>query len=367
MRSKIFNLNWGDFDVDNPEHRKQISGALQFYLSIPDKFIPGRLAKCQEFVKKKEEFRKSAELQAFGIPSDFPVYEKAIDVVRKFQLAPEYDNGYEQIFDVLNFEGSKASGFDVMDIVSGLTFREVKVGEKAKVYSMGGAKERCYFAFYAGALGWHRSLFEDQEFWLAENNAIEFRNKAYSHRAATFYGLLEAAMDLKGCCTTVPADCSDCHADALSIVNSINFAAQTIIGNVAGKGYGINPSTVQFIILTPYTMVGRIRQALGVRTQAFGDSPLVINYPYIVVNTLMLTNKNRIAVILPKRKILAGYRMDLTLFDNFDILSYTDTVAGWMRYGGCLGDLDQIECIEFSALSGSCPTSPESRILEPER
>lgn len=369
MRSRIFNLNWEDFDHRNPEHRRQLAGALQHYMAFPDRFIPGRLAKCQEFVKKHDEFR-NAQLQAFGIPSNFPVYEKAIDVVRKFQLAPEYDNGYEQIFDVLNFEGTKASGFDVMDMASGLTFREVKIGEKAKVYQMAGQKERCYFSFYAGALGWHRSLFEDQEFWLAENNAIEFRNKAYGTRASTFYGLLEAAATLKGCCSVVPADCDDCHADALSIANSINFAAQTILTNVAGKGYGLNPATVQFIVLTPIALRGRVRQALGVRTQAFGESPLLIDYSFAQITSLVLTDTNRIMVILPKRKILAGYRMDLTLFDDFDILSYTDTVAGWMRYGGCLGDLDQLECIEFSALSGSCPTSPESGVgapLPPER
>ena len=49
--------------------------------------------------------------------------------------------------------------------------------------------------------------------------------------------------------------------------------------------------------------------------------------------------------------------MDLTLFNDFDILSYTDTVAGWMRHGGCIGDLEQIACIEFTATSGSCPTA----------
>jgi hypothetical protein len=47
--------------------------------------------------------------------------------------------------------------------------------------------------------------------------------------------------------------------------------------------------------------------------------------------------------------------MDLTLFDDFDILSYTDTVAGWMRHGGCIGDIDQINCIDLAVESGSCP------------
>ena len=365
MRSKIFNLNWEDFDLKDAESRKQIAGALQHYMAIPDSFIPSRLAKVKEFVKKHEEF-KNVQLQSFGIPSNFPTYEKAIDVVRKFHVLPAYDNGYEQIFDVLNFAGTKASGFDVMDMASGLTFREVKVGEKLKVYQMAGAKERCYFSFYGGALGWHRSLFEDQEYWLAENNAIEFRNKAYGHRAGVFYGLLEAAADLKGCCSTIAADCDDCQADAVMIANSINYAAQTILTNTINKGYGLDPATTQFVVLAPIQLRGRVRQALGIRTQHFADSERTIDYSFAHITSLMLTNANRIMVILPKQKILAGYRMDLTLFDDFDILSYTDTIAGWMRYGGCMGDLDQIECIEFDATSGSCPTSPSGGVGAPE-
>lgn len=364
MRSKIFNLNWEDFNHKDPEQRKQLAGAVQVYMSVPDTFIPSRFSKVEAFVKKHKEFQ-NARLQAFSIPSNFPVYEKAIDAVRKFQLLPEYDNGYEQVFDTLNFEGTKASGFDVVDMAGGLTFKEIKIGEKLKVYQVAGTKERCYFSFYGGALGWHRSLFEDQAYWQIENNAKEFRAKAYSARASVFYGLLEAAADAKGCCSAVPADCTDCHEDALSIARSINYAATVILRNVSGKGYEVSPGGTSFVVLVPLEMIGRVRQALGIRTQAFGESPLVINYNFTIVPSMMLTNTTRLMVILPKRKILAGYRMDLTLFDDFDILSYTDTVAGWMRYGGCIGDLDQIECIEFELDSGSCPTSPETGVGAP--
>jgi hypothetical protein len=42
----------------------------------------------------------------------------------------------------------------------------------------------------------------------------------------------------------------------------------------------------------------------------------------------------------------------LTLFSDFDILSYTDTQAGWQRYGGCIGDIDQVECVDGTIPSG---------------
>jgi len=365
MRSRIFNLNWQDFDHRDDEQRRMLAGALQYFCALPNAFVAQRFAKVQEFVKDHADLHK-AQLQMFTLPSDFPTYENAIQVIEKFHLATDFDNGYEQIFDVKDFSGSKASGFDVSDVQSGLIFSQVKPGEKIKVYQASGTKERCYFAYYGGALGWFRGLFDDQEYWTIEDNAIEFRNKPYATRAGVYYSLLEAAADLKGCCAAVPADCSDCHADALSIANSINYAAQQILLNCANKGYGLNPQTTQFIVLTPLQLRGRVRMALGVRNQAFGDAEKVIDYSFTQITSMMLTNANRVMVILPKRKIKAGYRMDLTLFDDFDILSFTDTVAGWMRYGGCLGDLDQIECIEFTATSGSCPTSPDGRILVPE-
>ena len=356
MRSKIFNLNWQDFDYRNPEDRKQLAGALQFYMATPDTFIPNRLSKVQEFVKNHKSFQDQ-KIQAFGIPSNFPTYEKAIDVVKKFQLMPEYDNGYEQIFDIRDFSGTKASGFDMAAVVSGLTFREVKEGEKLKVYQMRGAKERVQFCYYGGALGWHRRLFDDGDWWTLEDNAIEFRNKAYSHRAATYYGLLEAAADEKGCCKTIPSDCEDCTSDARSIAASLNFAATDILVKAAARGLSVDVAGTTFIVLAPLQLRGRIRYALGQQMQAFADSEKLIDYNFKLITSMMLTQTDRILVILPGRTLKIGYRMDLTLFDDFDILSLTDTVAGWMRHGGCIGDIDQINCIELTEESGSCPAA----------
>ena len=220
---------------------------------------------------------------------------------------------------------------------------------------MAAAKARVYFCYYGGALGWHRRLFEDGDWWTLEDNAIEFRNKAYSSRAATYYALLEAAADLKGCCAQVAADCEDCDADARSIAASINFAATDILTKAAARGLSVDPANTQFIVLTPLQLRGRVRYALGQRMQAFADSERLIDYNFKQITSMMLTNTDRILVILPGRTLKIGYRMDLTLFDDFDILSYTDTVAGWMRHGGCIGDIDQINCIEVTAESGSCP------------
>ncbi|MCK9598403.1 MAG: hypothetical protein WC583_02805 [Candidatus Omnitrophota bacterium] len=349
MQSRIFNLNWDVFNYKDKEQRKKLAGALQYFCALPNKFVPREFSKVQEFVKANQK------IQEFTLASDGWTNEKAIDIIEKFHLLTDYDNGYEQIFDIRDFSGTKASGFDLAAVISGLTFNEVKEGEKLKVYQMAGAKARVNFCYYGGALGWHRRLFEDGDWWTIEDNAIEFRNKAYSSRAAVYYALLEAAADAKGCCAVVPADCSDCDADARSIASSINYAAANILTNLRNRGYGLNPATTQFIVLTPLQLRGRVRYALGQRMQAFSDSERLIDYNFKLISTMMLTDTDRIMVILPGRTLKIGYRMDLTLFDDFDILSYTDTVAGWMRHGGCIGDIDQINCIELTAESGSCP------------
>jgi hypothetical protein len=351
MNSRLFNLDWEVFNYKDPEQRKQLAGAMQYFAALPNKYIPSKFNGVQEFQAAHKA------IQEFTLYSDGYPNEKAIDVVEKFHIVQDYDNGYEQVFDVRDFSGTKASGFDVAGIASGLTFREVKEGEKLKVYEAAGDKYRCYFCYYGAALGWHRRLFEDGDWWTIEDNAIEFRNKAYSFRASVFYALLESAADAVGCCSVVNNDCSDCSADARSIADSINFAAMSILLNVANRGYNLNPQTTEFIVLTPLQLRGRVRQAMGVANQAFNESPRIVDYNFRVITSMMLTNATRVMVILPKRTIKAGYRMDLTLFDDFDILSYTDTVAGWMRYGGCIGDLDQIACIEFTATSGSCPNT----------
>jgi hypothetical protein len=330
MRSQIFNLDYAKFDVNDPEQRSKLAGALQVFCALPNRFIPSRFAGLQEFVK-------------------------AHQIIEKFHLMTEYDNGYEQIFDVRDFSGSKASGFDVAGVTSGLTFNEIKPGEKVKVYQFSGDKYRCYFCYYGAALGWHKQLFEDGEWWTVEDNAIEFRNAAYSSRAGVYYALLEAAADAIGNCAAITSDCSDCSADARSIAESINFAAMSILNRVRNRGYNLNPQTTEFIVLTPLQLRGRVKQALGVRTQQFAESTQVIDYNFRQITSMMLTNTNRIMVILPKRTMKIGYRMDLSLFDTFDMLSYTNTVAGWMRHGGCIGDLDQIAAIEFTPTSGSCP------------
>jgi len=354
MRSRIFDLDWSKFNYKDVEQRKMLAGALQCFLSLPEKFVPREMSRFQAFVKSNKELREAMQMQAFTTTVDFP--QSILPILDKFHVTQYFDTGFEEIFDVRDMSGSKRNGFTVHDVTHGLTFNRVKVGEKLKVYEMSGSKAECYFDYYGGALGWHRGLFDDEEWWTIEDNAISFRNVAFESRARVFYGLLEAAADMKSDCIHLEdPGCDDCDAIARAGADALNRAAQTLILNNLNKGYGINPQSTQLIVLTPLQARGDVRRALAVNLQAFSGSPSIIDYNFKMITTTMLTNTNRVLVILPKLKLKAGYRMDLTLFSDFDILSYTDTQAGWMRYGGCIGDTDQIECIDSTLPSSLRP------------
>lgn len=362
---KIFK-NLENFDLDDPKKRKQLTQALQFFLALPNRDIPdiyqGDNPVSLEFRKQHSEMQKAyaqkanVRLQEFSTTGDFPA--SILPVIEKFHAVPDYDNGFEQIFDIRDYTGSKRNGFDILDVESGLTFEQIIPGQKLLVYQMSGTKTRCYFSFYGGALGWHRQLFDDEEYWTIEDNAIEFRNVAYQYRASVFYALIEALRASKGCCSWMPygsVPTTNPLYTALGDAQTINYMAQTIMLAVRNKGYGINPATTGFIVLTPLQLRGRIRRALSVMLQAVQGSARFIDFNFTQITTMMLTNSDTFYVILPKKKLKGGYRMDLTLFSDFDILSYTDTQAGWMRYGGCIADTDQIQCATVDLASGSCP------------
>lgn len=339
--------NWKDFDYDDPKQRERLVSALQFSFSYPDLFIPTRFMGKDAISKKYQEKKKTqrAAMQAFATLDDFPASPK--EVIDKFHEIPLYDNGFEQIFDVRDYSGSRRDGFAMSTVQSGLTFRRVMTGEKLKVYQMSGEKEYVFFDYYGGALNWHRSLFDNQDYWTIEDNAIEFRNEAYRIRAATFYALLEAALNLKAIIAW------QLHPDGVAAgvrgylagrdVATMNLAAQTILLACANKGYGISPNAANFIVLTPLQLRGRIRQAMNYMYDNVSGSPKHLDYNFTQITTTMLASTTQYAVCLPKKKLKAGYRMDLTTFTDFDILAFVDTVAGWMAYGGAVGDSDQIE------------------------
>ncbi len=316
-------------DFSTPVGRDKIFAALNYFASGKG---------YQDRVKKY-----AAQLQAFGSPSDFPT--SILPLIEKYNASPAYDTGYEEIFDIRDFTGSRRNGFELLDVEDGLTFAKVPLGEKAQIFKMAGAKTTVIFDLYGGGLGWHRTLIDDEEYWTFEDNAKAFVNKAYENKAAAFYALIEAIGAGQNVAWQLPDPAALATSDATYTANrdvqTLNTAAQTILLATKDKGYGITPGNASFVVLAPLQLVGRLNKALGLALQGFGGSPSQVIYKFRLVPTTMLATTNVYYVAIPKIKAKGGNRMNLTIFNKFDEESYSDIAVGWMRYGGAIGDQDQ--------------------------
>jgi hypothetical protein len=340
--------DWTEFDYNNPKHRKHLATALQFFIALPGKHVPkqfaGTDAVSKRFAEKRSEHEK-ARLQFYTTLNDFPATAK--EVIDSFHELAVYDNGYESVFDMRDYSTSRRDGFSMVTTQSGLTFKKMLTGEKLEVFQMSGDKEYVFFDYYGGALNWDKKLFDNQDYWTLEDNAIEFRNEAFRIKAATFYALIEAVAGTKAdIAWAAPTPAALANTDplytAIRDANTMNMAAQTILLACQAKGYGVSPQNVNFVLLAPLQLRGRVKRALAVAPVVVGGTPQ-IDYNFQTVITTMLTATDHYWVVLPGRKNKGGTRLDLEILSDFDILTRAETTAGWMAFAGAIGDTDQFE------------------------
>ncbi|MFA5186626.1 MAG: hypothetical protein WC551_09140 [Patescibacteria group bacterium] len=336
--------DWGRFEaaggLNNPGNVKNLMGAVQAFMRQPVMYSQAFKAASRAFASTGDG---KAAMQAFATSGDFPT--SVLEVLEKYQITTYFDTGYEEIFNMIDMRASRRNGFEILDVEDGLTFALVPEGAKAKIYKFWGAKATVTLDMYGGGLGWSRRLFDDEEYWNLENSAIAFRNKAYSSKAQDFYDLIEATAatyDLTWQAVT-PAGVANTDKDynAIRDVNTINKACENILTRVNTFGFGATPNS-EFIILAPIQLKTRLPRALGIVQQPFAGSVGYTAYNVRIIWTMMLTATDKYYVILPKNKLVGANRMDLTIFGQFDPVSYSDIAVGWQRYGGAVGELKQL-------------------------
>lgn len=326
---KIFS-DLSKLDFSTQAGRDKIFAAVQYFASGE---------------KQKADYQRyRAALQAFGNAGDFPA--AAHSILEKFHAVPSYDSGYEEIFDVRDFTGTTESGFDILDVEDGLAFAKVAEGDKALIYKMAGSKVSVEFDMYGGGLGWSRRLIDDRKYWTLEDNAVAFVNKAAENKADAYYALIDAVGAGENIAWQASPDTLTAGTAtylATRDAATLNLAAQTILLDVAGKGYGVTAQNAALIVLAPLQLIGRLNNALGLVLQGFAGSPNQVGYKFRLVPTTMLSATDKYYVILPKIKAKGGNRMNLTIFNKFDETAYADIAVGWMRYGGAIGDVEQFK------------------------
>lgn len=322
--------DWSKVDRHDPESLKKFVGAMHYFLTAPDHNPELRAA-------------LKAKFQAYTLKGDLPT--EMLTVLEKFHAVDDFDEGYNQIFDIRDFTGTKESGFEILNVSSGLTFSKVIPGEKIKTYKISGDKTTVNFERYGGALAYDEDWFADGKYWLIEDSTIEFRNKAYKARAAAFYALIEALSATKNVTWQAPTPALLPNTDANYTVSrdvaTIQTACDEILTAVKDKEYGVSPQT-PFVISAPHVLRPRINAAITRLNQSFTGSSQSLTYNVQAIYTLMYASNTSYYVVLPKRKLKGGIRLDLLIRPFTDILACATTLAGVQRFGGAIGDTDQL-------------------------
>jgi len=329
--------DWSLVKPDTKRGRVLIRNALNSFMNLPIKY-PILKAQAQSFARTGE----AKPIQAFATGQDFPT--SVTEVLEKWHQTTYYDVGYEDVFNIKDMRNVKRSSFDILDVASGLTFKVTEIGEKALLYKMSGEKETVSVDLVSAGLHWHKTLFDDEEYWTLEDNAIQFRNKYYSSKAQAYYDLIDATSatyDLPWQDSKDTLVAGTQNYVAQRDVTTINTACVNILVALQNLGMSIGPAS-EFIILAPVQLKGRITDALTNQFQAYEGSPNRLQFNVRPVYTLMLADPEVYYVIFPKNKILGANRMDLTILTDINITTYSELAVGWARYGGCIGDERQL-------------------------
>ncbi|GAF88320.1 unnamed protein product, partial [marine sediment metagenome] len=127
-------------------------------------------------------------------------------------------------------------------------------------------------------------------------------------------------------------------------IATMNQGAFNILDDLKTAGMNLSPNET-FLVLAPTALKRRIERALSSKytLQNTGMGLTEVSYNMKPVYSQLLSATDTYYVILPKRKLKGGTRMNLTVLTDMDILAYTDVTAAWGRYGGGIAEDDQIQ------------------------
>jgi len=316
MRGRIFS-NYDLIDLDTEQGRKQFFGAITAYCRRPN-----------DVQKKLLE----AGITAFTASEEFP--REITELIETYHLGlEEIDAGYEKFFDVRDFSGVRTPGFRLRSTSSGLTFAKRAEGGRAHIYRVTGEEVFVGFDMYGGGLEFDQAWFDDQEWWMVEDTAKEFRSKWFSDKADIMYNLI--------------GNLSATYNTAFTVtdIGTINAGCYALLSGLVTAGYNVTMDT-QIIMLSPVALKSRVLTALAQQRVVTGvaASQVVVEYNVLPVFSLKVKNAGVAAIDIwylgvagMKNKL--GEKMPLTIYSNFKAENYATTTVGWGRYGAYLNEV----------------------------
>lgn len=256
------------------------------------------------------------------------------DYIDRFLITGvEVDDGWRRIFTVHDQATAEAqankSGFRVLNVTSGITFKKRLPGEAIEFRGITGAETWVQYDNFGGGCSIERIWWDDQDYLTIGDVLVAFRAAAYGQQSDNMYALL----------TALHTDYN--FSTGADLIAKLNGAAAAIIRALQGQGVQVNTRT-PFLIVCAVEKLAEVKAALATMSDvamqtATSKQKVVFNFE--VVSTVRVPASGTgsgIYVGLPGGRSKAGIRQDLTMYGQFNITRYADDLAGFLRYNGVL-------------------------------
>lgn len=287
---------------------------------------------------------KAALALKWSVPGDNPnLVDPTNRVVQFFHTnMPDMDTGYTAIYDMVDMRSSILDSFDILDANQGITFSQVKSGEKVKIRrAVTDSKFSVPVCTFADGVGIEDDWLRFQKWWMVSDTVAEFNAKAWDKKASWHYDLLSALS------TGVNV------AFNVSDTQTLNEAAAKILRAVRGKGYGANQNAGFVIVCAPED-VGRVTKMLtataGTLQVAYNANvqPVNVHVSQVVATTYIPANIGGYYLVLPGRKLKRGDWKDLTVESERNIYVRANDYVGTFQSNAAIGDTDQVARVLFT-------------------
>lgn len=343
--------------TDEKARLKALAQAIDLEFSLPAMFrdLGGSMSttegginviggKSSRVVAPSVEQVKAALSIKWSVPGDNPnLVDPTNRVVQFFHTnMPEMDTGYTAIFDMVDMRSSILDSFDILDANQGITFNQVKSGEKVKIRrAVTDSKMSVPVCTFADGVGIEDDWLRFQKWWQVSDTVSEFNAKAWDKKASWHYDLLTAL----GSGVNMAFDTSD--------TQTLNKAAAKILRAVRGKGYGASQNAGFVIVCAPED-VGRVTKMLtataGTLQVAYNANvqPVNVHVSQVVASTYIPANAGAYYLCLPGRKMKRGDWKDLTVESERNIYVRANDYVGTFQSNAAIGDTDQVARVLFT-------------------
>lgn len=338
--------------LSDEQRLKVLAGAIDFELKKPQLAL--EMAKSQVLANNVKGMKaandvgfdriKSFFATKYATSSDNP---ELTDLANEFEQffhsnMPEFDMGFELLFDMVDLRNSTHDHFDILDTSAGLTWTQHKPGEITKIRrAISESKTTVNHLEFRDGLGLLDTWLKFNQFWTIDEAIAEFRATYYDKMASHHYGLLTAL----GSGVNVAFSTDD--------VTTANNAAAAILRAMRNKGVGASQASGFYAVCEP-EQVGRLEKMLtaqrgsAIVDQGTVGQPLAYRIQGIIGTTHIPASHGSWYLVLPGRKLKRGVWQDMTVESTRNAYAKAEDLVGVGMFNAAIGDSDQVRRVAFS-------------------